>query len=161
MSPEQVRSKPVDARSDIYSLGVVMYEMLAGHPPFDGTNMPEIARQHLNTPPPPLGEIRSDLPPGLEKVVMRCLEKLPEDRFVSMDELLGALVGLGLYALPRAEMGGKQRRGADDDARCAAPRGGPPTIRAPDRRRDTGEDMPSWQRDRLRRRARKRAGQRR
>ena len=111
MSPEQVRSKPVDVRSDVYSLGVVMYEMLAGHPPFDGANMPEIARHHLNTPPPPLGQIRSDLPPGLERVVMRCLEKLPEDRFVSMDELLGALYGLGLYTMQRSEVGGKQRRG--------------------------------------------------
>jgi serine/threonine-protein kinase len=97
MSPEQVRSKPVDRRSDIYSLGIVLYEMLAGHPPFDGTNMPEIARQHLSAPPPPFSEVRDDLPPGLERVVMRCLEKLPEDRFSSMDELLGALVGLGLY----------------------------------------------------------------
>ena len=102
MSPEQVRSKPVDSRSDVYSLGVVMYEMLAGHPPFDGTNMPEIARQHLTTPPQPLSEVRADLPPGLERVVMRCLEKLPEDRFSSMDELLGALVGLGLYSPQRA-----------------------------------------------------------
>ncbi len=102
MSPEQVRSKPVDSRSDVYSLGVVMYEMLAGHPPFDGTNMPEIARQHLTAPPQPLSEVRDDVPPGLERVVMRCLEKLPEDRFSSMDELLGALVGLGLYSPQRA-----------------------------------------------------------
>jgi len=102
MSPEQVRSKPVDGRSDVYSLGVVLYEMLAGHPPFDGTNMPEIARQHLAAVPPPLSESRDDLPPGLERVVMRCLEKLPEDRFASMDELLGALVGLGLYVPQRA-----------------------------------------------------------
>jgi serine/threonine-protein kinase len=102
MSPEQIRSKPVDARSDIYSLGVVMYEMLSGHPPFDGTNMPEIARQHLNSPPAPLLEVRPDIPPGLAKVVMRCLEKLPEDRFVSMDEVVGALVGLGLHSPQRA-----------------------------------------------------------
>ena len=100
MSPEQVRSKPVDGRSDLYSLGIVLYEMLADHPPFDGTNMPEIARQHLTAPPPTLSEVRHDLPPGLERVVMRCLEKLPEDRFSSMDELLGALVGLGLYVPP-------------------------------------------------------------
>jgi len=98
MSPEQIRSKPVDGRSDIYSLGVVMYEMLAGNPPFDGTNMPEIARLHLNTPPPPLSQVRTDLPSGLERVIMRCLEKSPDDRFSSMDELLGALVGLGLYS---------------------------------------------------------------
>ncbi len=128
MSPEQVRSKPVDARSDIYSLGVVMYEMLAGHPPFDGANMPEIARQHLNNPPPPLGEIRSDLPPGLEKIVMRCLEKLPEDRFVSMDELLGALAGVGLYALPRADIGGKPRKAATTTAGCVPRRVEPPTT---------------------------------
>ena len=101
MSPEQVRSKPVDGRSDIYSLGVVMYEMLTGHPPFDGTNMPEIARMHLSATPAPISEVRANLPEGLEKVVMRCLEKDPEDRFASMDELLGALVGLGLYAPQR------------------------------------------------------------
>ena len=101
MSPEQIRSKPVDARSDIYSLGVVMYEMLTGTPPFDGLNMPEIARMHLNATPPPISDVRANLPEGLEKVVMRCLEKLPDDRFASMDELLGALVGLGLYAPQR------------------------------------------------------------
>jgi eukaryotic-like serine/threonine-protein kinase len=97
MSPEQIRSKPVDARSDVYSLGIVMYEMLTGQPPFDGTNMPEIARMHLNATPTPISDVRPNLPAGLEKVVLRCLEKLPEDRFQSMDELLGALVGLGLY----------------------------------------------------------------
>jgi len=160
MSPEQVRSKPVDARSDIYSLGVVMYEMLAGHPPFDGANMPEIARQHLNNPPPPLSEIRSDLPPGLEKMVMRCLEKLPEDRFVSMDEVIGALVGIGLYALPRADIGGKPRRGADDERKTRNSPGGTSYDSASRHGDDTG-DMPGWQRDRLRQQARKKRARRR
>jgi hypothetical protein len=102
MSPEQIRSKPVDARSDIYSLGVVMYEMLTGTPPFDGLNMPEIARMHLTATPSPISTVRANMPEGLEKVVLRCLEKLPDDRFSSMDELLGALVGLGIYAPQRA-----------------------------------------------------------
>lgn len=111
MSPEQIRSKPVDARTDIYSLGVVMYEMLTGNPPFDGTNMPEIARQHLNSPPPSLSAIRDDLPTGLENLVVRCLAKDADDRFSSMDELLGALVGLGLYAPQRtAEVSNPNRR---------------------------------------------------
>jgi hypothetical protein len=111
MSPEQIRSKPVDARTDIYSLGVVMYEMLTGNPPFDGTNMPEIARQHLNSPPPSLSAARDDLPAGLEKLIMRCLAKDADDRFSSMDQLLGALVGLGLYAPQRtAEVSNPNRR---------------------------------------------------
>ncbi|MBN1628934.1 MAG: serine/threonine protein kinase [Thermoleophilia bacterium] len=117
MSPEQIRSKPVDARSDIYSLGIVMYEMLTGQPPFDGTNMPEIARMHLNATPPPIGDVRPNLPDGLERVVMRCLEKLPEDRFASMDELLGALVGLGLYAPQRGpEVASPRKRHSRRDA---------------------------------------------
>ncbi len=160
MSPEQVRSKPVDARSDIYSLGVVSYEMLAGHPPFDGANMPEIARQHLNNPPPPLSEIRSDLPPGLERIVMRCLEKLPEDRFVSMDELLGALLAIGLYALPHADVGGKTRKGTDDERRSRNSPGGASYDSASRRADDTGE-IPGWQRDRQRQQARNRRARRR
>lgn len=161
MSPEQVRSKPVDVRSDIYSLGVVMYEMLAGRPPFDGANMPEIARHHLNTAPAPLSGIRSDLPPGLEKVVMRCLEKLPQDRFVSMDELLGALAGLGLYTLQRAPLGAKQKRGAEDERRLRHSPGGVSFNSGSTKKDDTGEEMPSWQRDRIRRREKEKRAKRR
>ena len=164
MSPEQVRSKPVDARSDIYSLGVVMYEMLVGHPPFDGTNMPEIARQHLNSPPPPLGDLRQDIPAGLEMVVMRCLEKLPENRFVSMDELLGALVGLGLYAPQRtAEVSPPHKRlhrrgGGEERGHRYSPAG---ASFDSDSARAEAAGESSWNRDRIRVLARKRRASRR
>lgn len=164
MSPEQIRSKPVDARSDIYSLGIVMYEMLTGTPPFDGTNMPEIARMHLNNAPPPIGAVRSNLPEGLEKVVMRCLEKLPEDRFLSMDELLGALVGLGLYAPQRvAEVSQAHkrllRRGTDDERSLR--RTPLPAGVAPRARKDGDEDDAEWMRRQARQLARKRRASRR
>ncbi len=105
MSPEQIQSRPIDGRSDIYSLGLVFYEMLAGKPAFDGTTLAEIGRKHLREKPEPLSALRPDLPPGVERVVLRCLEKLPENRFQSMDEFLGALVGLSLYE-PRRTSGG-------------------------------------------------------
>ena len=105
MSPEQIQSRPVDGRSDLYSLGLVFYEMLAGKPAFDGTTLAEIGRKHLREKPESLHDIRPDIPPGVERVVMRCLEKLPENRFQSMEEFLGALVGLGIYE-PRRSSGG-------------------------------------------------------
>jgi hypothetical protein len=159
MSPEQIRSKPVDARSDVYSLGVVIYEMLTGQPPFDGTNMPEIARMHLNSVPPPISAVRVNLPEGLEKVVMRCLEKLPEDRFASMDELLGALVGLGLYAplrAPEVPQAHKRllKRGGDEE-RPGRRSAGAAGAEARARRADEETDG-SWVRDKARELARKR-----
>ena len=163
MSPEQIRSKPVDPRSDVYSLGIVMYEMLTGTPPFDGTNMPEIARLHLSASPPSISAVRANLPEGLERIVLRCLEKLPEDRFASMDELLGALVGLGLYAperVPEVPTSHRKllRRGTDDER--AARR---PAAAAADGRTKgaDGEDDPNWVRRQARQLASKRRSSRR
>jgi hypothetical protein len=158
MSPEQIRSKPVDPRSDVYSLGVVMYEMLTGHPPFDGTNMPEIARLHLQAPPPPMTDARTRLPEGLEKVVMRCLEKDPDDRFGSMDVILGALVGLGLYA-PRESVETTSsrrrilRRGAPEEE---SPRRSSAAPRASGARESGEEGDRRWAREQARALARKR-----
>jgi serine/threonine-protein kinase len=80
MSPEQAQEKPVDARSDIYSLGLVVYEMLAGSPPFAGSSATRLLIAHAVEPPPPLTDQRPDLPAEVAAVVMRALDKSPERR---------------------------------------------------------------------------------
>lgn len=99
MSPEQILCEPVDARSDIYSFGALLFSMLAGRPPFVGQNSMEILSQHLQRPAPPVGEALAELedspewavPASLEAVVRRCLAKEVDDRFQSVDELIVAL----------------------------------------------------------------------
>jgi len=96
MAPEHARHLPVDARSDIYSLGVMMYQMLVGKPPFQGQSIDVIVK-HVHELPRPLRLARPDLSftPEVEALVLRCLEKDPARRFASMDELLLALRDAG------------------------------------------------------------------
>src|SRR5579859_236545 len=77
LSPEQARGADVDQRSDLYSLGVLMYEMLTGEVPFSGDTPVEIAMKHLSTAPEPPSKLRPDVPPALDKVVLRALAKDP------------------------------------------------------------------------------------
>ena len=91
MSPEQVEGKPVDPRSDIYSLGVTVYHMLAGEPPFDGDNALAIALQHIKNEPRSLQEIRPDIPFELADVVSQMMAKAPEARPASGNSLLKEL----------------------------------------------------------------------
>ena len=91
ISPEQARGQPVDARSDIYSLGIVMYEMLSGQLPFDGEDDRDIALKHLSAVPRPLREIDSHIPEGLVRIVMRAMEPRVEERYQSADELAADL----------------------------------------------------------------------
>lgn len=94
MSPEQAEGKPLDPRSDLYSLGVTCYHMLAGHPPFEGETALAVAVQHLKAEPEPLQEVRDDLPRPLCALVMRMLAKDPQARFSSGRELLRELNNL-------------------------------------------------------------------
>ena len=94
MSPEQVQGRPVDHRTDIFSFGVVLYEMACGKRPFGGENSAALISSILRDEPDSVGELRPGLPQHLVDTVERCLEKNPEDRFPSARELHAGLIGL-------------------------------------------------------------------
>lgn len=91
LSPEQARGAHVDHRSDLYSVGVVLYEMLTGKVPFTGESPVEIAMKHLSDTPPPPSEVKDGLPRELDMIVMRALAKDPERRYQSAEEMSGDL----------------------------------------------------------------------
>jgi serine/threonine-protein kinase len=93
MPPEQMRaSKDVDARADIWSLGVILYELIAGKTPFDAEQLPQLCTRIFTGAPTPLGHFRPDAPPGLETVLLRCFEKERENRWRNVAEFAAALV---------------------------------------------------------------------
>jgi serine/threonine-protein kinase len=92
MSPEQsAGDRDVDGRSDLYSLGVVAYQMLCGELPFNATNTPALLVKHLSERPVPVDQRASNIPPDLARAVMLCLEKNPDDRFASAQAFVTAL----------------------------------------------------------------------
>jgi serine/threonine-protein kinase len=91
MSPEQARGVPADHRSDLFSFGAILYEMLAGERAFRGDNDVEMLVAVIRDPPPPLSRPGRSVPPELEDLVLRCLEKEPEERFQSARDLAFAL----------------------------------------------------------------------
>jgi beta-lactam-binding protein with PASTA domain/tRNA A-37 threonylcarbamoyl transferase component Bud32 len=145
LSPEQARGAPVTAASDLYSVGIVLYEMLTGKVPFTGDSPIEIAMKHLNDPPKPPSRIRPEIPEELDQVVLRALAKEPEQRYQTAEEFIEDLtrVEAGMPVAPETaeaatavitgatalQTGATEVLGPDDATRVTSPR--PYTTRRP------------------------------
>jgi Tol biopolymer transport system component len=101
MSPEQVRGKPADYRSDIFAFGAILYEMLSGHRAFHGDTAADTMSAILTKEPPDLSATNRDVHPGLDRIVRHCLEKNPEERFHSAHDLAFDLEALSGISAPR------------------------------------------------------------
>ena len=112
MSPEQVRGRPADARSDIFSFGAILYEMLSGHRAFRGDSAADTMSAILKEDPPELTPANPSIPPGLERIVRHCLEKNPIERFRSAHDL-----AFGLEALTGSSSAGGAAAVAGEPAR--------------------------------------------
>ena len=131
MSPEQAAGEEVDSRSDLYGLGVVAYEMLAGHPPFQGSNRVVVSK-HIAERPVPIDRVRADCPRPLAGAVMKALEKQPAERWQTGEELRQAVTGERATPRRRADRrtGGPRGRGRRARGAGRHRRAGPPERRA-------------------------------
>jgi eukaryotic-like serine/threonine-protein kinase len=100
MSPEECRGAEPDVRSDVYSLGVVLYEVATGYPPFQIKTLGDAVEKHLHTTPPSPRSVAPAVPPELEDIILRCLAKRPEDRYATASQLASALQALTTRIAP-------------------------------------------------------------
>ena len=129
MSPEQAAGRVVDSRSDLYSLGIILYEMLVGQAPFHDTSVASVLYKHVFEAPTPPSQSHPDLAisPALERIAMRCLEKEPARRYASAQELLAELQASGLL-VPEATVRTAAPSGPPSDpTRIATAPSGPPS----------------------------------
>ena len=129
LSPEQAQGHAVTASSDLYSIGVMLYEMLTGRLPFEGESAVSVALKHLSEPPLPPSQLRPDLNPALEAVVMGALAKQPEHRWQSAEDFASALEGA--RAQVEAGADGGQDTAAFAPVPVALPEEAPPPLPAP------------------------------
>ena len=118
MSPEQIRGDPsIDHRADIYSVGVLAYELLVGRPPFLGLDHDSVLDAHLSERPADIATLRPDVPAALAELVMKCLEKRPDDRWQSADEIVRQLESMAVGRYAPADV---EPPALGDKAACAA-----------------------------------------
>ncbi|MCB0210497.1 MAG: protein kinase [Anaerolineae bacterium] len=104
ISPEQASGEPVDHHADIYALGVILFEMITGRLPFNYTNLNQIMIAHITEPVPPPAELNPDCPPKLEQVILKAMEKEPNDRYADMAAMVEALKEvIGSSTLPKGK----------------------------------------------------------
>ncbi len=151
LSPEQARGKPVDQRSDLYSVGIVLYEMLTGTVPFTGDAAVEIAMKHLSNIPEPPSTRREGISPDLDAVVMRALAKDPEQRYASADEMDADLARVARgVAVSQQTSETMTQVLADAEATSIVPRAAatpppaPPAYRPPSYYEEAGRRRSPW-----------------
>ena len=121
MAPEQVRGDSVDARTDLFALGIILYELASGRRPFTGATAADVSSSILRDTPPSLTSLRLDLPPDLERIVARCLEKEPRARFQTALDVCNELRRLQQSSASGAAVGGRRRGDAAERGAEAAP----------------------------------------